>query len=105
MSSLTPLRVLIQTSFKALMPLRPSFSYLLTILTEYGTNTLRTSTLLSILKLGGTIIATVILIHTNSPNDWKTGKNSKKLLRRQNKTSLLEKSMRLPIKIAVLGNS
>jgi len=35
----------------------------------------------------------------------KTGKNSKKLLRRQNKTFLTEKLMRLPIKIAVLENS
>ena len=62
-------------------------------------------TLLSILKLGGTIIVTGILICTDSPNDWKTGKNSKKLLRRQNETSSMEKLIRLPIKIAVFGNS
>jgi len=61
-------------------------------------------TLLSILKLGGMIIVIGILTCTNSPNDWKTGKNSKKLLGRQNKTSSMEKLMRLPIKIAVLGN-
>jgi len=105
MSSLTLLRVSTQNPFKALILLRLSFSYLPTISMEYGTNTPRSSTLQSILKLGGMIIVTGILTHTDSPNDLKTGKNSKKLLRRQNKTSLMEKSMRLPMKIVILGNS
>jgi len=85
--------------------LKPSFNYFPTISTEYSTNTLRSSTLQSILKLGEIIIVAGILTYTDSPNDLKTGKNSKKLLRRQNETSSMEKLMRLPIKIVVLVNS
>ena len=87
------------------MLLRPSFNYFPTILIEYGTNTPRSSTLQSILKLGGIMTVIGILTYTNSPNNLKTGKNSKKLLRRQNKTSSMEKLIRLPIKIVVLVNS
>ena len=105
MSSLTPLRVSTQNPFKALMLLRLLFSYLPTILTEYGTNTPRSSILQSILKLGGMIIVAGILTYTNSPNDLKTGKNSNELLRKQNKTSSMKKLMRLLIKIVVFGNS
>jgi len=68
-SSLTPSRVSKQTPFKALIPLRPSFSYLPIISIEYGTNTPRTSTLLSILKLDGTIIVAGILTCIDGPND------------------------------------
>jgi len=50
-------------------------------LKEYGTNTPRMSTLLSILKLGGIIIVIEISIHTDSPNNQKIGKDSKRLLR------------------------
>jgi len=68
-SLLTLSKVSTQTPFKALTPLRPSFSYLPTISTEYGTNTPRTSILLSILKLGRIIIVAGILICTDSPNN------------------------------------
>ena len=56
-------------------------------------------------KHSGTTIVTEIWICTDSLGDLKTGKGSKKQLRRQNKTSLTEKSTRLPIRSAVLGNS
>jgi len=104
-SSLTLLRVSTQNPCKGLMLLRLLFSYLPTISTEYSTNTPRLLTLWSILKLCGIIIVTGILICTDIPNNLKTGKNSKELLRRQNETSLMEKSMRFPIKIIVLEKS
>ena len=69
MNLLTLLRVLTQTLFKALTPLRLLFSYLLIISTEYSTNTSRTLILLSILKLGKMIIVAGILIHTDSSNN------------------------------------
>jgi len=85
--------------------LKQSFNYFPTISTEYGINTPRSLTSQSILKLGGIIIVAGILTYIDSPNNLKTGKNSKKLLRRQNETSSMEKLMRLPIKIVVLVNS
>ena len=86
------------------MFLRLSFSYLPAISMEYSRNTLRLLTLQSILKFGGITIVVGILTYTNSSNNLKTEKNLKELLKRQNKTFLTEKLMRLPIKIVVLGN-
>ena len=55
-------------------------------------------------KHSRTTIVTGIWICTDSLDNLKTGKGSKKQLRRQNKTFLIEKSTRLPIKSAVLRN-
>ena len=98
-------RILKQILFKALKLLKISFTHLPIILKEYGTNTPRISTLLSILKLGGMIIVTEILTYIDSPNDWKTGKGLKGLSKRQNITFLTEKSKKSPTKIVALGSS
>ena len=52
----------------------------------------------------GMIIITGIWICTDILGNLKTGKDSKEQLRRQNKTSLTEKSTRLPIRSMVPRN-
>ena len=45
------------------------------------------------------------LIYTKNSNNWKTGKDSKGLWKKQNEISLTEKSMRFPTKNTVLKSS
>jgi len=76
--------------------LKKLFIHLPIILIEYGINTPRKSISQSTSKLGEMITVISISICIGSPNNWRTGKDSKRQLRRQNVTSLTKN---LPTKI------
>ena len=62
----------------------------------YGISTLKKSILQGIPKPGGTIIVAEILTYTDIQKVWIIGRNSEKLSRKQNESSLMIKSMKSP---------
>ena len=67
----------------------------------YGINTLRKLTLQGISKLGGIIIVIETLIHTDTQEAWIIGRNSEEQSRKQNRSSSMKKSMKLPTRDVV----
>jgi len=67
----------------------------------YSISTSKKSTLQGIPKPSGMIIVIRILMHTDTQEVWTIGRNSKKQSRKQNKSSLMKKSMKLPTRDVV----
>ena len=81
-NSFTLLRDSVLILYQALILLKPSFKHSPTISTEYGIDTLRQSISLGIPKCGGTITVAETQTYTDSLDNLKTRKGSKKWSRR-----------------------